>query len=237
MIKNIAMRCTTNFFCKHNHEVLTKEFRMNATKKFRMLSSIFIVLSLLLGASLNLAYAQEASEKNAPPQAAGQISSLSGFFSIIWGNSEDGKSSMMIYTLSDVNGRRTELQLDETVSRKLGGVLQLNGKYINVQGTFALRSDAAATSRSSQSQSPPTVLKVISISLAQPPGSKAPTIKGFTALSGVSGSKPWVTIMCKFSDIVAEPHDRAYFQGMYGDTKPGLNHYWKEVSFQWFGQF
>jgi len=209
---------------------------INATKKFRMLLSGFIVLVLLLGTSLNPAHAQGPGKENAaapgrlpifPRKTAGQVS-LSGWFSIIWGDSKDGKSSM-IYTLTDVKGGRTLLQLDEKVARELGGVLQFNGKYVGVQGTLATPSDTGATSDSTQG--PPAVLKVISISLAPPPGSKAPAINGVSALPVVSGSKPWVTIMCKFSDIAAEPHDLAYFLGMYGDTKPGLNHYWKELSF------
>jgi M6 family metalloprotease-like protein len=73
---------------------------------------------------------------------------------------------------------------------------------------------------------------VISISLAPAPGSQAPRINDVTALAVVSGPHPWVTIMCKFSDIADEPNDLAYFQGMYADTKPGLNHYWKELSFE-----
>jgi M6 family metalloprotease-like protein len=212
---------------KRNREALTKEVYMNATKKFRMLSSVFIVLGLLLGTSLNPAQAQGPGEENAAAQIVGQASSLSGWFSIIWGDSKDGESSM-IYTLTDVNGQRTLLQLDETVARKLGGVLQFNGKYVSVQGTLATPSYTGTTS---ETQSPPAVLNVISISLAPSPGSQAPTINDVTALAVVSGSRPWVTIMCKFSDIAAEPNDLAYFLGMYGDTRPGLNHYWKELSF------
>jgi M6 family metalloprotease-like protein len=222
---------------KRNREAPTKEVYMNATKKFRMLLSVFIVLGLLLGTSLNPAHAQGPGKENAAApgrrpihlrQIAGEVSSLSGWFSIIWGDSKDGKSSM-IYTLTDVNGRRTLLQMNEKVAKRLGGLLQFNGKYVSVQGTLATPSYTGATSDSTQS--PPAVLNVISISLAPPPGSKAPTINDVTALAVVSGSRPWVTIMCKFSDIAAEPNNLAYFQGMYGDTQPGLNHYWKELSF------
>jgi len=200
---------------------------MNATKKV-MLSSVFIVLGLLLGASLNPAYAQGSGDENAAAQNAGQASSLSGWFSIVWGDSRDGKSSMT-YTLTDVNGQKILLQLDEKAAKKLGGVLQFNGKYVNVKGTSAIPSDTGV--KSGSTKSPPTVLHVISISLAPSPGSQAPVIKDVTALGAVTGSHPWVTIMCKFSDIADEPNDLAYFQGMYADAKPGLNHYWTELSF------
>ena len=210
---------------------------MNAIKKFLMLSSVFIVVGLLLGTSLNLAHAQDPS-------------SLSGWFSIIWGDSKDGKSSM-IYTLTNEKGEQTVLQLDKTVAKKLGGVLKFNGKYVNVQGstssalgtssktdqgtgTGTLGTASSTDKTTDSTQSPPAVLNVISISLASSLQSQAPTINDVTAeiiALGVSGSHPWVTIMCKFSDIGAEPNDTAYFQGMYVDTRPGLNHYWKELSF------
>lgn len=178
MIKNRAMKCSADSFRKH--EALTKEAYKNATIKFRMLSSLFIVLGLPLCTFLNPVYAQD----NTPPQIAGQASSLSGLFSIIWGDSKDGKSSM-IYTLTDANGQRTLLQLDETVSRKLGGVLQFNGKYVSVQGTWATPSHTGAAP--DLTQSPPAVINVISISLTPSPGSKAPTINGVTALGGLAG--------------------------------------------------
>ncbi|MEW6186206.1 MAG: hypothetical protein AB1585_10760 [Thermodesulfobacteriota bacterium] len=49
--------------------------------------------------------------------------------------------------------------------------------------------------------------------------------------SAVIGAKPWVTIMCKFSDYAVEPKNLAFFQGMYANTKPGLDHYWRELSY------
>ena len=47
----------------------------------------------------------------------------------------------------------------------------------------------------------------------------------------VIGSQPWISIMCKFSDVSTEPENLAFFQGMYADTYPGLNHYWQEQSY------
>lgn len=48
----------------------------------------------------------------------------------------------------------------------------------------------------------------------------------------VTGAQPWLTIMCKFGDVATEPRNYAYFANMYGSTFPGLNHYWREVSFE-----
>ena len=51
------------------------------------------------------------------------------------------------------------------------------------------------------------------------------------ARGGVSGSVPWVTIPCKFGNISAEPRDLAFFSGMYDNVPGGLDHYWREVSY------
>ncbi len=198
---------------------------MNAVKKHRLITSVFLGLSLMFGTSLLPVRAQD------EVLMAGPTASESGWFSIIWGDSQDGKSSM-VYTLTNVTGQQTLLRLEESVIKALGGVLQFNGKYVEVQG--ALATTASTAKASDSAQNPPAVLNVISISIAPSPQSAqsaTPAMAGLTVFPAVSGSKPWVTIMCKFSDQVAEPNDVIYFQGMYADTKPGLNHYWKELSF------
>jgi M6 family metalloprotease-like protein len=46
-----------------------------------------------------------------------------------------------------------------------------------------------------------------------------------------TGAQPWVTILCKFSDKTTTPKPPSYFQGMYSNIYPGLDHYWREQSF------
>jgi len=47
----------------------------------------------------------------------------------------------------------------------------------------------------------------------------------------VSGSHPYVSLMCAFQDIALPPEDLSYFQGMYANTWPGLDHYWRHQSY------
>jgi M6 family metalloprotease-like protein len=47
----------------------------------------------------------------------------------------------------------------------------------------------------------------------------------------VTGSQPWVSILCKFNDVTTEPKTPSFFQDMYGNTYPRLDHYWREQSF------
>jgi M6 family metalloprotease-like protein len=165
-------------------------------------------MSVLLG--VQGVWAQQA----VPPAAA------TGWFSIIWGDSKDGKEAVR-YTLTEANGQTIELALDEETLRPQGGVLAFNRKYVAVQGSMA----AAA-----QGQGAADVLNVTSITLLAAPQSG--TKEAAPAVAPVvSGSLPWVSIMCKLSDYTDEPNNLAYFQAMYASTKPGLDHYWREVSY------
>jgi hypothetical protein len=40
-----------------------------------------------------------------------------------------------------------------------------------------------------------------------------------------------VNLLCKFSDISAEPQPLSYFNGLMSNTYPGMDHYWREVSY------
>ena len=201
---------------------------MKATRRLRMLASLVFMLAAMVAGPPCHAGAQDPVRPDATPLAA--ETSLEGWFATIWGDSRDGRSST-VYTLTDAKGQETVLQLDEAVAVRLGGVLQFNGKYVRVRGARATRSRAGAATGPVR-----RVVNVTSIALVPAPESQAPPAvvpqrAGAGPLAAVTGSRPWVTIMCKFSDIAAEPNDLAFFQGMYGDAQPGLNHYWKELSF------
>ncbi len=56
-------------------------------------------------------------------------------------------------------------------------------------------------------------------------------LEGERAGGGVFGAQPWVSILCKFNDVADEPENLAFFQGMYANQPAGLDHYWREVSY------
>ena len=156
---------------------------MNAVKKHRLITSVFFGLSLIFGTSLLPVGAQD------EVLMAGPTASESGWFSIIWGDSQDGKSSM-VYTLTNVTGQQTLLRLEESVIKALGGVLQFNGKYVEVQG--ALATTASTAEASGSAQNPPAVLNVISISIAPSPQSAqsaTPAMAGLPVFPAVSGCR------------------------------------------------
>ncbi len=47
----------------------------------------------------------------------------------------------------------------------------------------------------------------------------------------VAGAQPWVTLLCKFSDVSAEPKSLAYFGIMLSNATGRLDNYWREVSY------
>jgi hypothetical protein len=180
---------------------------------------ILVVLGLIFSFAVSAAYARG--------NVAAQTWSRSGLFAVIWGDSFDGATTE-IYTLTDDSGQTTVLLLDAKLVQPLGGVLALDGKYVSVQGVL---------SPSLARQSASTPITVTSIALASTTGANIPSINGGGGGGGGGappkpvGNAPWITIMCKFPDDPIEPNDLAYFQGMYSSTKPGLDHYWREVSY------
>ncbi len=47
----------------------------------------------------------------------------------------------------------------------------------------------------------------------------------------VTGSQPWASILCKFSDINTEPENLAFFQSLYANQVGGLDHFWRQASY------
>jgi M6 family metalloprotease-like protein len=45
------------------------------------------------------------------------------------------------------------------------------------------------------------------------------------------GAMPFLTVLCKFPDVAEEPEPPAFFEGLFSDSYPGLNDYWRTVSY------
>jgi len=51
------------------------------------------------------------------------------------------------------------------------------------------------------------------------------------AKASATGNFPLITLLCKYSDIDDEPRDLFHVQRLYGNEKGGINHYWKQASY------
>jgi M6 family metalloprotease-like protein len=150
--------------------------------------------------------------------------SLQGWLTVIWGDEASGASIGPFFKLTEENGMASALVITEAVRQRVGDVLSLNGRFVGITGT-ADRAQPLVQDRGEAA-----AVTVSSIAVLPAPDSSAMMMDTQEAPL-VSGSRPWLSIMCKFSDFNVEPKSLGYFQNMYADTYPGLNHYWRELSY------
>ena len=77
--------------------------------------------------------------------------------------------------------------------------------------------------------------------IVQPPapdsGQEVPTTQQVRATPSLPagralhGAMPFLTVLCKFPDVTEEPEPLAFFEGLIGDSYPGLDDYWRTVSY------
>jgi M6 family metalloprotease-like protein len=172
----------------------------------------FLLVSLFIADSEVQIHAAESS------QVPVDFSRIQGVLSVVsgdpvpWGSGADVKG----YFLQVDNQITTEVFLAEDLVRTVGGVDRLDGRRVEL----VIGSDRREAEDQLLKRKP--IVHSIRI-LSDETQSKAS--------KAVSGSRPWVSVLCKFSDISTEPHSLSYFQNMYATTYPGLDHYWREVSY------
>jgi hypothetical protein len=152
--------------------------------------------------------------------SAEQTATLTGWLTVIWGDGEPGSGySTMEYWLNQDSGEVTVLLIDDKLISKAGGLLAVNGKRVTVSGPLRLAAAGAG----------PTTLQVESLTLLETDMSPAGLAGGQS--TATTGNQRWISILCKFSDVPAEPNPLSYFQNMYSSARPGLDHYWRELSY------
>lgn len=144
-------------------------------------------------------------------------SPLSGWLDIVWGDGRPGSkvAAGPIYRLTVSDGTSVELWIDESVARSVGGILNMNRKWVTVE--------VETTGSIVAVSGPPPPRRVVAIRLDAPGPAATP--------DAVTGPQPWVSILCKFADVLEEPRNLAFFQTMHGSSYPGLDHYWREQSY------
>jgi len=150
--------------------------------------------------------------------------SLEGWFHILWGDPQDpAGEGEIFYLLVDDQGRSFYLDLG-AAGKPFSEILLLNGERVGLQGTM---SDLLR-------YSPRNQLRVEEIRAVEVGAVQDQPWQGQDQpqpLPPVLGSQPYVSILCKFSDFAVEPKNLAFFQGMYANAFPGLDHYWRELSY------
>jgi len=136
---------------------------------------------------------------------------LTGWLNSVTGDPQDPTltPSVEIITLDDDNGALIAV-LDVSTAR----VRPYYGQYVTVTGTLD-------STRSNESR-----LFVRNVLPAA-----VPRDGGLRDLRVVSGAQPWVNLLCKFADNSSEPKPVSYFDGLFNNTNPGLDHYWRQLSY------
>ncbi len=195
--------------------------RMKDIMRRRSLRSVKISLVLfLLGAWAVFA----------PPVHA-QHETLTGWFSMTIADypSESGLVSEITYVLTEDSGERHELLLDVELMRPLGGPVALNRKRVTVGGVWEQSGAAAAGKFRVSSIELAASPEETSVLESSPDGTSALQT---TSQAVVTGAQAWVTILCRFADATdVTPYPVSHYERMMGSSYPGLEHYWREVSY------
>jgi hypothetical protein len=147
---------------------------------------------------------------------ASKFDVVEGHFEIVWGDPLAGSGAPAVkrFSLATDDGERVALVISDELAAAHGGFLDWMGLRVRAH------------------------LDIAPVDRTVDPRPDARHARALTLLEGreagrgdVVGSQPWVSILCKFSDIAGEPNDLAYFQGMYGSNFGELDDYWRRQSY------
>lgn len=134
------------------------------------------------------------------------------------------------FVLVNDEGKETKLRLDEDKAKAAGGPRAFDSKRVKVKGNRVSNGEDRLEVQEIDFEQPRDAAEAKARRDSGQPAAQALASEGPT-------SKPWVTIGCSFSDSpTPDSSKRGYFEDLMGvftstEEKPGLDHYWKEVSF------
>ncbi len=178
-----------------------------------MKQRVFGILAFLTIISFLFASAGTADLRAVQPVRAD--AGLVGQFSIVWGDGERGLGgSIERYFLLEDGGQIIELRLGGSLLAKPGDLLGLNRQRVRVSGEWL-------TPTGGDNSLKEFLIRSVELEPQSLPASP----------EDVSGPQPWVSVMCKFKDYAIEPKNLNYFLEMFASVFPGLDHYWREQSY------
>ena len=140
------------------------------------------------------------------------LAAADGTITVTWGDPppDAAASPIVLVHLNTPAGASHPLTFAPGVLEGAGGVTALHLRDAHIEGV-ATAGDGATTGYLVSS------LRLFPSAAADPE-------------PAVTGSQPWVNVLCKFSDVAAEPRTPGYFQGLMANAWPGLDHFWREMS-------
>jgi M6 family metalloprotease-like protein len=156
---------------------------------------------------------QVSGDESSPQLSQASSPSITGWLHSLRGDPQGGKGlPQMRHQLIDDQGGATELVLDQAVAARLGGHGRLHRQRVRVEGR----------------ELSPGRMQVSALEVEH----TAEPATAMLAAAVRTGSYAYVTIGCKFSDVPSEPQTIAtYTSWTTGSSYPGLDHYWREQSY------
>jgi hypothetical protein len=138
--------------------------------------------------------------------------SLTGWLTVVWGDGgiENRESPELLFYLTTEDRQQLLIHPTQAALDQAGGIHVIDRQRVSVEGF----SRAGAT----------TEIEVSQIRLLNDRGNG-------TARASVSGSQKYVNILCRYKDSSMTPHHISWFNTLFGNAYPGLDHYWREASF------
>jgi len=154
-----------------------------------------------------------------PVLAAQEV--VQGLMELRWGDPKGGagepaRPSRFTATLVTDDGRRIALEPGHA-KRAAGDFYALANRRVAIE--------FVAQQKSSRLREASVIVPADRLSIAPQ------DTKRVMAAAPVSGNTRWVTLMCKFADVLDEQKDVLFFQSQYGTAQGLLGHYWNEVSY------
>ena len=142
--------------------------------------------------------------------ASAQEESREGWISVIWGDHHAGEAAESLIKIMFSDADQTmQLIFDDGLLKSLGGIQNLNARNAQISGISDFQENG---------------LHFFWVTAVWFP-------KEFRTPLDLSGSQPWISLPMKFLDIAEEPENQTFFQNMYANTPGGLDHFWREVSY------
>ena len=141
-----------------------------------------------------------------------EVDWVEGTLLIAWGTpiSALDEASPVVASLRLYDGSRIHLELGEELLAAVGGPMMASGRRVQVLIPACQIEAGDVPVR-------PLAIKATGGGAAGP--------------EDASGSYPYVSIMCQFQGNSSNLVSLSYFQGMYANVWPGLDHYWRRQSY------
>ena len=168
-------------------------------------------------------------------QLTGEV--LTGWLTLVWADGQPAeppapasRSDMLAFLTGD-DGVVRRLEISPALVNRIGGLLRFDRRRVTV--TMSPADPQRAAQAQGLTPGVAVTLRPVDLQLlaASDVRSRAGEQPQNWVEAAVTGAHPWVTIACKFSDVAVEPRTLSYFTGMYGSASPGLDHYWRELSY------